>query len=291
MKKWLSVLTSKTTMKPLVNSLTWATLGSLVAVSVIAPKAEAVTIKGNFKGGVAPSNAVGGGNLMDIFQAAADWWELAIQDDLTVNIDLRWEPLEDNVLGVAITPISFPITEATIQVNNNGSINWFLDSTPKQNEEFQIFEETRENLGGGEINIGRIYTANSGNALGNVDLFTTVKHEIGHALGFNKDNPDFGDPIVLSEPLPFRGTKIPTSPEGGGHIDRPTTLLSTTFGASQRIIASEVDILGVAQVNGFEQVNLNPVHTVPEPLTVLGSVTALGLGVLLKRQHSKQQDN
>jgi len=291
MKKWLSALTSTATMKPLVNSLTWAALSSVVAISVIAPKAEAVTIKGKFTGGVAPSNAVGGGNLEDIFQAAADWWELAIQDDLTVNIDFRWEPLEENVLGLAITPTRFPITTATIHVNNNGIFNWFLDSTPQQNEEFQIFEEFSEDLGGGEINIGRIYTANSGDAFGNVDLFTTIKHEIGHTLGFNRDNPGFGDPIVISEPLPFRGTAIPTSPEGGGHIELPTTLLSTSFGASQRIIASEVDILGVAQVNGFEQVNLNPVHTVPEPLTVLGSVTALGLGILLKREHSKQQDN
>ncbi len=288
MTKWLSYFISSATIKPLINLFALATLGSLVAVSVVAPKARSVTIKGNFTGGVVPNNTVGEGNLVDIFRAAADWWERTIQDDFTLNIDFGWASLDDDILGVTIAPINFPITDATIQFDNDGSSEWFLDSTPDQNEEFQTFAESRENLGGGEINTGRIYTANGGDAFGKVDLLTTAKHEIGHALGFNKENPGWDAPIVISEPLPFLGTEIPTIPDGGGHINISTALLATNLAPSQRIAQSDVDILGVAQVNGFENINLNPVHSVPEPFTILGSFTALGLGVLFKRDHSRR---
>jgi len=53
-------------------------------------------------------------------------------------------------------------------------------------------------------------------------------------------------------------------------------------------------ITGIGLINGTPRpVLLNPVSDptpVPEPLTILGSTTALGFGVLFKREHSKRQN-
>ena len=115
MSKWLSSLISAANMKSFVNLLPLATFGSLVAVAVITPNAGSVTIKDNFTGGVVPNNTVGGGNLVDIFRTAADWWELAIRDDFTVNIDFGWTPLDDNMLGASRpSPLSRPTSILTL---------------------------------------------------------------------------------------------------------------------------------------------------------------------------------
>ena len=42
--------------------------------------------------GSAPTNTIGEGNLSEVFQAAADSWEQAIQDDHTVTIQFGWSP-------------------------------------------------------------------------------------------------------------------------------------------------------------------------------------------------------
>ena len=54
----------------------------------------------NFTGGSAPGNAAGGGDLINIFNAAADLWEQAIQDNHTVTINYSWANLGGGTLGV-----------------------------------------------------------------------------------------------------------------------------------------------------------------------------------------------
>src|SRR2546425_3485544 len=50
----------------------------------------ALTIKGNFLGGQPSGPTFGGGNLVDIFEAAARVWEQAIRDEFTVTFDYGW---------------------------------------------------------------------------------------------------------------------------------------------------------------------------------------------------------
>src|SRR5262245_27325282 len=51
-------------------------------------------VGGGIAGPAPVTNITGSGNLVDIFNAAADWWEEAIQDDHTVTIDYGWSPLD-----------------------------------------------------------------------------------------------------------------------------------------------------------------------------------------------------
>jgi len=253
--------------RQLLNLLTLTTLGSLVALSVTAPKAEAISIVRNFTGGTAPENAAGGGNLVDIFNAAADLWEQALLDPYTVTINFGWTPIDGSTLAFAFpenqggTP--FRTIAGSNFFNNDGSFLWFLDPTPNQNQEYLTLTETTTNLGGGPINVGRVYTEPVGDAVGRFDLLSVAFHEIGHLLGvasfqnvFAQETTD-GD-IDIEAPRPFSGTEIPTTPIGGGHIDIPTAIMYPFFGTDSRKALSAVDILAAAETSEFSNLNLNP---------------------------------
>ena len=52
--------------------------------------AGAATILGNFIGGAQQGPSVGGGNIVDIFNAAASTWENAIRDPFELSINYGW---------------------------------------------------------------------------------------------------------------------------------------------------------------------------------------------------------
>lgn len=55
------------------------TIGTAIASLAIATTpSQAATITRNFIGGSAPTNSNGNGNLVDIFNTAADYWEATI---------------------------------------------------------------------------------------------------------------------------------------------------------------------------------------------------------------------
>lgn len=243
--------------------------------------------------GEASENIAGGGNLVDIFNEAADLWERAIQDDHTIDIFFGWLNLQEVDLGDAIGvgptfESEFPPNVSVIGFNNDSSVPWFLDSTPEENSEYQTFTETTQDLGAGEINIGRIFSEPTDDAINRFDLFSLALHEIGHALGFLTSDLDFGIPgnpnltlpnLTITEPRPFSGTIIPTTPIGGGHIDIPTSLLFSQARRGQRELPSEVDILAIAEVNEFSQLELNPSQPIPNASNI-PSLILIGVGML-----------
>lgn len=249
-------------------------------------------------------NSTGTGNLETIFEAATDYLEQFFSDPFSVVINYGWSDLSAiSATGLEVSQVfdsQGRIVEANIYFDVNNP--FFLDPTPFQdlfnldvgNSEFMFDEDFRSSdLGGGIINTGFELLAdpNDNSVNEKFDLFTVALHEIGHALGIdnNFNGPRFtnfsqesldGD-IDISNPLPFAGTEVPTT---GVHLDLPLALmrggrteLNLTLG--RRTLPSTVDILAIAQVNRFENINLPP-RPVPEPGILIGLVTVAGVGVV-----------
>ena len=241
---------------------------TLLAVTAANP-AQALTIRRNFVGGNPAPRAVGGGNIVDVFNAAADYWEAAIHDDYTLTLNYAWEALSDQSLATYSSQSSngsapFRNTEGFIRFDNDASYDWFVDPTPRDASEYLDFSTATRDLGNGDMNVERRWLSPSGDAVGRFDLFNIALHEIGHGLNLLSSNRNFGretafdNDIDLTGSLPFAGSQIPTTPRGGGHIDLPETSLSPFISRGQRKMLTEADILATAQVSGFTQVNLNP---------------------------------
>lgn len=213
--------------------------------------------------GPAPTRSIGDGDLVQIFNAAADIWEGAILDDHTVTIQFGWSPLP---LGGGIhhvrsqSGLPTRITEAIVYFDNNGSTMWFLDSTPHEHSEYPILVECFTNTGDGRLNSGRVLSGLNG-LPGSMDLLTIAKHEIGHAIGFStwseqwiKKNAEHG--IRLTPPRPFPRYLIPL--DHGGHLRLHGALMESSLLPGQRKLISVIDVLAVAELGEFSELKLNP---------------------------------
>lgn len=265
-------------------SLQRGCLASLFAGALLASSANAIQIVGEFIGdgdpfdpagmaagggtipfgGAAPGSVAGGGSFADIFDAAASWWEQAILDEHTVTIQYGWGPRGDS--GVLATAFSIPTSPqpavyGKILIDNDGSSSFFLDSTPADNSEFPSFASFTDDLGGGTVNTGRVYSGGAG-AAASTDLLTVFKHEIGHILGINGLAPDWG---TITAPRPFAGTVIPKV-DSAHFDDDPMSmtsltgdpLLSPTIESGVRKSLSAIDILAAAQHGGWSMLDLDP---------------------------------
>ncbi len=279
--------------------------GMLKFVSVIAflgaaiAPSNAATITRNFLEGSAPNSSVGGGNLIEIFNTAADYWESTIQDDFSASISFGWADLADTTLGETLpleTTENRALKGEILFNRNTNFFNWFLDSTPQVSEEFNEFQSISADLGSGAINVGRVYSSPIADAAGSFDLLTIAIHEIGHIFGILNfyeafDSETLDDDIDVTSPIALTGSAIPTTPINGGHINLESAAMYPFFNPGQRKLLSEADILAIATTTSATQFNLNPQlkpKKTPENSTLL--TYALFAIFAVARRRSKQTE-
>ena len=253
----------------------------VAAAALLGPSVEVqagLIIHATFVGGDAPSDMAGGGNLIDIFDAAASFWEAAFtdpKDHWVVNIQYQWGPVNGNGQFRTTAQGGDPhrIESGTITFDNSGRTPFFADPTPRDNSEYTQYTQGHFDTPEGPLIISRVYSGATGDAAGRVDLLSIAEHELGHALGLSLDNTGASSPIIVTAPLPFAGVMIPSV--GTDHLDIVGALMGLIQLPGDRYLISPVDVLAEAQISQFGDPNLNP-YSVPEP----DSLALLSIGLV-----------
>lgn len=247
--------------------------------SGLVPRVEAIDIVPIYNAGasVEPSIDPTGALLTSIFDYAETFYQGVFEDTHTITINFWWADLSPGFLGLhnlVSQSSAGRVTESNIRIDtrdDGGAFrNWFIDSTPSNNSEFNMSQTLWRDLSPSQqsdfFNFGANipatfeagYTGSAvggGPAAGAFDLLSVVLHEVGHAMGLtgttltNVQTAD-GDYDFLPS-LVFGRTLAAEVSDDPYHLADDFALMDDSIGTGRRELPSHTDLFAMAAANGY----------------------------------------
>ena len=162
-----------------------------------------LTYDTNGQVGSVPGLDPNGSRLLELAQAAADYWEDIIEDAHTLNVIVRYDNSVTNsganTIGLWNTGVESGGRWISGVISIRGTTAWYYDATPTDHSEYNMTQVLyRDASGGNATNFigsvpGVLEIAYTGAAppgspavvANNTDLFSVLLHEFGHGLGMS----------------------------------------------------------------------------------------------------------
>jgi hypothetical protein len=229
--------------------------------------------------GSIPAGDANGTQLMAIAQAAANYWEDIIEDTHTLNVTIRYDNgITAGLIGQWAIGAQSNGRPDSGTIGIRGTTAWYYDPTPTNHSEYNMTQTLFRNAapadvgnftgtvpGTLEINFMGLATPEAPVLAQNgTDLYTTLLHELGHAVGMStqltacalevQDN-DFDINPALANGNAFA---IVLGGNTGAHAACTQCLMNPGIGTGRRRLPSAADVLAVATSPnpGWSQIDL-----------------------------------
>ena len=191
--------------RTMANQTTRPLLAIVLVQALFSAPASGITTTISGSLGDLDGNADGGAGENAMVQAATQCWDTRITTARNFTLTVSGASLTGGTLGTGATSAvdggNTP-TAGFINIDNDGSTTWFVDGTPLDSLEFNPDPVSQWRFINGPIGS---------------DLFSTVHHEVGHALGWlcgsacGFNNPDY-DALMVPTTGSFVSNSSCTAP-------------------------------------------------------------------------------
>ncbi|MEZ6192265.1 MAG: hypothetical protein R3C45_13380 [Phycisphaerales bacterium] len=262
---------------------------ALCLALLFASQASAINIITNYNaagaGAVNPTFDPGATQLDAIFNAVEAYYEDVFEDGgHTLTINFWYTDLSGGLLGdhdFISADLNNRENVANIKIDTNANTggalrSYFYDTTPTDNSEFNMTQTLWRDIGATNqadwynftnpipdtFEVGFTGTATGGGAVGNIDMFSLVLHEVGHALGMSAASPgtqneagvdsdyDFDPNFVFGATL--AADTVDQASDFLGHLDGNNMLMFPSLGgAGTRKLPSHTDLMAMAAGNNY----------------------------------------